>query len=448
MKLELIAPGWKSGLWDVKWLRLPPLSLATIAALTPDDVEVDIVDENVQPVNFNNRADIVGISAMTPLAPRAYEIADEFRHRGVPVVLGGVHPSLLPDEAIQHADAVLIGEAEAVWGDVISDFQNRGLKRFYRCDKPPLENLPVPRRDLFNRGDYFTLNTIQATRGCPYNCDFCAVSRLYGHAYRYRPVEDVARDVSSFKGKFMSFLDDNIFGNPRYAKELFKAIAQYGMKWTSQASLTKDEELLKLAGESGCMSLFVGFESISTAGLEEIHKKHNMMVDYREAVTLAHDYGIGIFGGFILGLDSDTPDVFKQTLDFVNDIGVDCAQFTLLTPYPGTKLYEKLEKEGRIFDRNWSHYDCAHVVFEPKQMTADELQQGFYWAFDQFYSSRSILKRALKMPMRAPYVLYTNYYFRKAVGELPRHRAMGVQDGHKASGYSIRVPMSCTPAKR
>lgn len=271
MKIELIAPGWQEpSLWSVPTFRLPPLSLPMIASLTPDDFDISISDENISPIDFNKDIDLAAITVMTPLAPRAYEIADRFRAKGVRVVLGGMHPSFLPEEAIQHADAVVIGEAEGVWAELLEDFKQGKLKQFYKCSSfPQLENLPIPRRELFPSKGYFTVNTVQVTRGCPFDCDFCTVTKFFGNKHRYRPIDEVVVEVSSLKGKSVVFVDDNIIGNIPYAKELFKALIPLKIKWLSHASINvaRDEELLRLSAESGCVGYMIGFESISQESL-------------------------------------------------------------------------------------------------------------------------------------------------------------------------------------
>jgi radical SAM superfamily enzyme YgiQ (UPF0313 family) len=281
MKLELIIPSAESNSRKQKKAILPPLGLAIVAALTPPDIEVSLTDENVSAIDFEKETDLVGITALTITAQRAYEIADTFRARGVKVVLGGIHPSILPEEASQHADAVVIGEAEGIWPGLIEDFRSNKLQRVYRQnERPSMLNLPIPRRDLFANGAYLVRNTIFTTRGCPYSCAFCTVTSFFGHTYRCRPVEEVIKEIETLnKKKLVVFLDDNIVGNPKFAKELFRALIPHKIKWVGQASVTiaRDDELLKLAAASGCIDLFVGFESLSPASLTAVGKKINVV---------------------------------------------------------------------------------------------------------------------------------------------------------------------------
>ena len=423
MKIDLILPRWdKTGLADVKkHLRVPPLSLATIAALTPSDVEVRIVDENVERVGFAGNADLIAISAMTPLAPRAYEIAAEFRAKGVPVVLGGMHPSLLPAEAINHADSVMIGEAEGSWQKLIEDLKNGTLQKFYRQqERPSLENLPIPRRYLYKKGAYAPIDTVQISRGCPYGCEFCSVTRFFGKSFRFKPIENIIKEMETLKRRMTFFVDDNIIGNPRYAKKLFEALIPLNIKWFSQSSvnIAHDDELLKVAAESGCICLFVGFESLSQANLKEIGKSPNEVGFYREAIKKLHDYGISVEGAFIFGFDHDKPTVFRETVDFAKDTDLDMAQFGILTPFPGTALYDRLESSGRITNRDWANYDVAHVVSQPKLMTPKELWDGFYDAWQEFYSVGSIVKRLIGVRKNLRFTLPLNLGFRRMASML------------------------------
>lgn len=401
MKLKLISPAeqdpqLRHSKRELKAFWFPRLSLVAVAALTSPEVEVSIIDENVETIDFNERVDLVGISAMTFSAPRAYEIADRFRARGVKVVLGGIHPSTLPHEAIQHADAVVIGEAEALWPSLIEDFRRGRMKRFYRSAQPtPLDGLPVPRRDLLNAKAYKTINSVQTTRGCPFNCDFCSVTEFFGRIYRRRPVAEVIREVEGLEGKFVIFIDDNIVGNRQYALKLFKALKPLKKRWGSQATINmaKDEQLLRAAADCGCSSLFVGIESLSQESLQSVGKSINRVDEFEGAIETFHDYGIGVNAAFIFGFDHDDEGIFGETVDFCLRNDVDVATFHILTPLPGTQLYRRLEAEGRIIERDWSKYNGSHVVFQPKLMSPHVLEEGYYWAYHTLYSVGSILRR-------------------------------------------------------
>ena len=399
MDLTLIMPRWPANsLWGKVVFRFPYLALTTLAALTPRDVRVRLIDENVEAVNLKEKPDLVGISLMTPLAPRGYEIADAYRKRGVPVVLGGIHASMMPEEASAHADAVLVGEAEALWPRALEDACRSQLQPLYRSEgHSPLENLPLPRRELLKRKAYFFVNTVQTTRGCPFDCAFCSVTQFYGHTYRLRPVEEVAREVRNLEGRFVFFVDDNIVGSGAYAKALFRRLIPYRLKWASQSSITiaRDQELLRLARQSGCMGLFIGFESLSQNTLKDMGKSFNRVQSYREMINRIHSHGIGIQGSFIFGNDGDTPSVFAEVVHFTEQARLDAALFSILTPFPGTRLYRKMRAEGRIVTDDWARYDMNHVVFRPRGMRVEQLQQGFNWAYSRLYSWRSIVKRLL-----------------------------------------------------
>ncbi|MGE5578024.1 MAG: B12-binding domain-containing radical SAM protein [Syntrophothermus sp.] len=403
----------------------PPLNLGMLAALTPPDWEVEVVDESVQPVDLDAPVDLVAITAITSVAPKAYQLADAFRARGARVVLGGIHASALPWEAAKHADAVVVGEAELSWPKVLADFKEGRLAKLYECpDRPPLEGLPVPRRDLFDRRSYLTVNLIQTTRGCPHSCSFCSVTRFFGRSYRTRPIPEILKEVESLEGETVLFVDDNIVGKPAYAKELFRALTPYRLKWIGQSSLTiaRDEELLRLAARSGCIGLFIGFESLAPHNLQEIGKNHvNNAERFKEFIEKIHSYGIGIEGAFIFGFDQDDRSVFERTVEFARKVKLAAAQFGILTPFPGTPLYEKLERAGRIIERDWSKYTISHVVFEPLQMTREALQNGFNWAYHEFYSYRSILERLfLGFKKNLGFFFPLNMSFRQIVARLPR----------------------------
>ena len=409
MKILLISPTWKKKVANERLKRdrifkFPPHSLLAVAALTPKDIEVGIIDENIEELDFNRKADLVGITTMTASSPRAYEIADEFRRKGIPVVIGGIHATALPEEAAQHADAVVIGEAEGCWERLLEDFKRKGKKglaQFYRNSQlPDPSKIPIARRELLEGKGYLLSRFLQISRGCPFNCSFCSVSRFFGKKYRFRPVKNVIEEVKSIVGKslktrFLGFLDDNIVGSVSYAKELFKALIPYRVLWAGQSSLNiaHDDELLDLAARSGCKGLFIGFESVSEDSLGEANKLQNKIGFYEKAVKKIHQFGISIEGAFIFGFDHDDKSIFQRTVKFIERVKLDAVQFTVLTPLPGTKLYEKLEEEGRITDKDWSNYDFTHVVFRPKLMTPEELRQGLTWAYQRIYSLPSIFRR-------------------------------------------------------
>lgn len=393
MKILLINPGFE-GVKKKKGL-FPPLNLAVVAAHTPDHHQVEIIDEHVSEVPTDPKVDLIGITVMTSFAPRAYRLADSFRKKGIPVALAGMHPSALPDEALTHADAVVIGEAETVWPQLLIDAEKGRLKGVYQAkDRPDLSSLPLPRRDLWRRQDYLLPYTVQTTRGCPFRCSFCAVSKFFGRTYRFRPIPEVIKEVRNIPGRIVLFVDDNIVGDIKYAKELFTALMPLKKQWIGQGSINmaQDEELLRLAMKSGCLGMFIGLESVSRENLKSINKQVNL-VNIREAVTRIHRFGIGIEGAFIFGFDHDQEDVFRRTLEFVEEMRLEGAQFGVLTPFPGTELFRQMEAAKRIIERDWSKYTVNRVVFKPLQMSAQRLQEGLDWAWQNFFSYRSIFKR-------------------------------------------------------
>ena len=415
MKLELIAPATQENTRKRNKALVPPLGLAIVAALTPPEVEVSLTDENVTVIDFHKETDLVGITALTVTARRAYEIADTFRARGVKVILGGIHPSVMPEEASEHADTVVIGEAEGIWSDLIEDFKANKLQRVYRQrERPSLVGLPTPRRDLFVQGAYYARHTVSTTRGCPYSCSFCSVTSFFGHTYRCRPVKEILKEIEPFnERKLIAFVDDNIVGNPKFAKELFRALVPYKIKWLAQASVTiaRDDELLKLAAASGCIDLLIGFESLSPANLAAVGKRINVVDEYEDVIRKVHSHGIAIHGFFIFGLDEDDEDVFKRTVRFAQKMRLESAQFDLLTPYPGTALCESLDKAGRIVTKDWSQYGY-NLVFEPKQLSREMLQKGHRWAWREFYSVPSIWRRVGVARRNLAALWAVNLYYR------------------------------------
>ncbi|MFC1994612.1 B12-binding domain-containing radical SAM protein [Chloroflexota bacterium] len=396
MKLELVAPASRQIIGTRKKALGPPLGLAIVAALTPPGVEISLTDENVTAVDFDKGADLVGITTTTLTAPRAYEIADTFRSRGVKVVLGGIHASVLPEEACQHADAVVCGEAEGVWPALIDDFRANRLKGiYYQNGRPTLDGMPPPRRDLFLKERYVFPNTVSTTRGCPNSCSFCSVTSFFGRPHRCRPVEQVLEEIDTLRGgTTIFFVDDDVAGNHKYAKELFSALIPYRIKWIGQASVTvaRDEKLLGLLAASGCLGLLIGFESVSPASLATVGKKVNVVEEYAQAVKKVHAHGISIHGFFIFGFDHDDEGIFQTTLSFAQKVGLESAGFATLTPLPGTSLYQSLDEAGRIITKDWSQY-YDEIVFAPRLMSPDALLKGRAWVSRKFFSLLSIWRR-------------------------------------------------------
>ncbi len=399
------------------------LSLPLLAAMTPEDWEVEILDSRAKDVDFDANADLVGLTGFTNEMPHAYSIADEFRRRGVKVVLGGVHASALPQEALKHADSVVIGEAENVWGTLLDDFDKGVMKPTYSSKElASLEGLPIARRDLLDRSMYVTgFNSLQATRGCPFDCSYCAVTTFFGTKFRTRPVEEVIEEIKGFDTKHFFFLDDNIAGHPGYAKELFRALIPLKRTWGSQAAITiaRDPELLQLYAKSGGKYAFIGLETLSEKNLKNMSKSWNTPGGYKDSIKKIHDAGINIIGSFVFGLDEDDKSVFKNTFDFIMDTGMAAAQFHILTPFPGTRLYDELEREGRITDRDWAKYHTGEVVYAPKKLTKEELLDGFHWIYKETYRFKNILKRCLRQRTGLGFKIAANVSYRKKAMRMP-----------------------------
>jgi radical SAM superfamily enzyme YgiQ (UPF0313 family) len=406
----------------IKNIWFARLTLTTLAALTPQDIEVKITDENVEPIDFEEDVDLVGVTGMLMHASRAYQIALKFRQRGIPVVMGGPHASSLPLEVKEHVDAVVIGEAEDVWKGLIEDLKKGYLKPFYKADTYcSMKGFPPPRLDLLRKDAYMTINCVQTTRGCPHRCDFCHVTHFFGKTYRCRPVEEVIDEVRALEGEFVVFVDDNIAGNRAYAKELFVRLKPLKKKWASQASvtLTRDPELLRLAAESGCVSLFLGIESLSSENLQEVNKGFNQVQQFEEAIRALHDHDIMIVAGFIFGLDHDDEGVFERTLRFCERNRIELPSFFILTPLPGTPLFQRMDAEKRLLHKDWAKYNGATVVFKPKLMTEETLQRGFNWVCQEAYSWGSILKRVFHPQQRFFTRLLSNMAYRSIAQKAP-----------------------------
>lgn len=396
------------------------LSLTAVAASFPKDAEIKIINDNMDIINFDEKVDIVGVTAMTATAPRAYEIADEFRKRKIPVILGGIHPTALPEEASLHSDAVVMGEAEGVMDNLIKDFRAGEMKKFYgSTTRPNLADLVSPRDDLLNGNKFYKeWGMVQTTRGCPFNCDFCSVSDFFGRTYRTRPIPDVIKEIKQLKKKHtvIFIVDDNITARPDYAKKLFTALIPLKIRWFGQSSIliAHNKEMLKLAAKSGCLALFIGFESISGINLKQVGKTTNHVNEYSESIKKIHDSGIGVVGAFIFGFDSDDESVFEKTVRFIEKNEIELASFSILTPLPGTRLHKQMQEQGRIIERDWTKYTCGEVVFRPKLLTVEQLQNGYYWARKEISSYSSIFRRTLHLRKSALLSLPINLIMRKS----------------------------------
>jgi radical SAM superfamily enzyme YgiQ (UPF0313 family) len=379
---------------------LPPLSLLMLGAVTPPDIDVKIVDERIEKLDYDEPVDLVGISVVTRSAPRAYDIASEFRKRGVKVVLGGIHPSALPQEAAQHADALVLGEGEAAWPELLADFQRGVLKPIYHGRaQMNLDLLPLPRRELIRHPEmYVTTKTISATRGCPNTCTFCAAGVGLIKKYRKRSVASVIQELEQVPGKIADFVDDNTGWDPEYFKALMRAMIPLRLRWSTAVNVSalEDQELIDLAAKSGCYSLGVGFESLSPEVLTSICKdKTNHPERYVEYIGRVQAAGMAAWGSFIIGFDGDTKETFKKLVEFINRTNLEIAYVQTLIPYPGSRIYRQYCDEGRLLHQNWSYYESANgpCVYLPKLMTPDELIDGYLEVQEAIYSWKSILGR-------------------------------------------------------
>ncbi len=398
MKMLLVAPSRDSATSQKisAIVRFPQISLLYLAAVTPPWHEVSLVEEEVQQIDLEVECDLVGITCMTANACRAYALADQFRERGRKVILGGVHPTVLPLEAKEHCDSVVVGEAEPVWADLLEDAERGKLKSFYQAETGwNLNNYPGPRRTVSSVASAMGIVPAIASRGCPYDCEFCCVKRIFGRTVRHVSVEKVIEDVSSTRHRWIMFLDDNIMGDQAYAWKLFAALGAHGIRWGGQASISfvKNDALLQHAASNGCVGLFVGLESISDRKLEVMRKGMRTLSGTEEAIRKIMDSGIFIHASIVFGFDEDDIGVFDKTLEFLYHTRIPSATFNILTPYPGTALHEQLRSEGRLLTTDWNYYDHCTPTFRPLMMSADELYQGYWYAKKSFYGLSNIFRR-------------------------------------------------------
>lgn len=396
-------------------LRFSVLPLTTVAALTPREHQVRILDENVEALDFDANIDVVGISFMTALAPRAYEIAREFKARGKTVVGGGYHATLVPEEAAERFDAIVAGDAEGVWEQVLGDFRAGQLRKIYSQASAPLRapcprvapstndsgglQVPVPRRDLLSRTEkaYVTIHAVQTGRGCNHGCRYCSVTAFHQRTYRHRPLANVLDELRGIPRDFI-FVDDNIIASREYALELFRAMVPLRKRWVAQCSIevADDPTLLGWMGAAGCCGLFIGIETVNQENLAAMDKEFNASRQYDGRLRRIHRQGIGVVAGMMVGLDRDDPAVFERCLRFLERTRIEAVQLNILTPLPGTPLFDEMKRTDRITDWNWSRYDFRHVVFRPAGMTAEQLQAGADWLYAQFYRLDRILVRFVR----------------------------------------------------
>jgi len=425
-----------------------PLWPCILAALTPDEHELEFLHCSFESFTEEtlSRYDLVGISVWTHTAVEAYRIGDMCREADTLCVMGGIHPFAFPEEAKQHCDAVVIGEGEGVWPTVLANAQSGKLDDYYKGELTPAKEIPTPDFSVVRKYKYRVENVIETTRGCPFNCNFCSATLFSGKKYRHRPFDRILAEIESWRRPSAPALlsDANVASDVKKAKELFRALAPYKLNWIGCVTINaaKDDELLKVLADSGCLYLDIGFESISDATLKAMKKTQNVKPDYKEMIQRIHAHGMGIIGNFIFGLDTDDTDVFKRTVDFVVDAGVDIPVFGNIVPFPGTAVYEQMEQDGRLLTKDWSRFTKSDVVFRPANMSQEELQRGFFWAFKESYSAKNTVKRAIVGWSGAKTHIYNHIIARRGrrqVHKLLRQRHQNLND---VKGFDLQPAMS------
>ena len=436
-KLLLINPVNKrrKGLMRTKDSIYPPLALGIVAALTPPDWEVEIHDENFEPFEYKE-ADLVGLTSLTATINRCYEIAAIYRENGVKTVIGGIHASMLPEEASKHVDSVVIGEAEYAWKQVIHDFEHGRLRKIYKTELPSMVDSPAPRIDLYHNA--YAFGSMQTTRGCPMRCEFCSVHTFNGSKYRLRPVEQAIKDFAAIPQDRIYIVDDNFVGYSKRARnhavDFFKGIAELGLKkqWAGSASMNiaDDDEVLYWAAKSGCKLIFLGIESELIDQLEQSHKIVNLKIGvdrYQEVYDKIHTHEISVLGAFIFGLENDTPETIENRTNYILGADIDIVQASMLTPLPGTDLFKRFEAEGRLLYHNypedWERYNYAEAVFKPQKMSPEEFEQIVFESWERIYSISSLKKKFMntlkltKNPLTAAWAFSSNLHLRNFVFE-------------------------------
>jgi len=419
MWIKLISPRVTMRPMDsaLKRQMSPPLSLLTLGALTPARHRVTVADENVEPLDTSDAPDLVGVSVKADTARRSYDISDAYRRRGIPVVFGGIHATTCPEETLCHADSVVVGEAESLWPQVLADAESRTLQRLYRAEQPPaLSQTPAPRWELIGQKRYLFTNTLTIGRGCPWRCNFCYNSSPnLPRGYRMKSVGQVLHEIATLKTRHVMFIDDNFIADPAFARDLVRAFLPLGLVWHTAVSsdIGNHDDLLDLMAESGCKSLFIGFESLNASNLKGADKRQNRVEAYARTIGKIHRRGMMVNASVMFGFDADTPGVFDETVDWLIGQRIETMTAHIMTPYPGTRLYAELRDENRIFDHDLTHYNTSRAVFVPRGMTAQELEAGYLRAYRRFYAWDSIAKRLPRDPRRmTPYLLF-NVGYRK-----------------------------------
>ncbi|MHC4606535.1 MAG: B12-binding domain-containing radical SAM protein [Planctomycetota bacterium] len=422
-------------------LRIPQASLLLLAGLTDPRHDVRIVEEEFEDIDLSLEPDLVGLSLMTANAPRGYEIADHFRRKGARVVLGGMHPSVLPDEALEHADAVVVGEAEETWPEAVADCEAGRLKPVYKASGPAdLTRVPLPRRDIGRVKRFMNVAPVMTTRGCPYDCEFCSVSKIHGRKIRTFPIDWVVEDIKRARSRYHLILDDNVVAHPRYARELFRALKPLDIIWVGQASMSfaNRGDLMREAYDSGCRGLFVGMETVSESSMKRMKKSFRDLQDVAEGIKRIRAAGILFHASVVFGFDTDEPDIFDATREFLLKCRAHSATFNILTPYPGTAVHERLKGEGRLFTEDWKHYDHTTVVFRPAGMTPLQLAEGQLKVRRAFYRWGSILGRLPFHPAHPLFYLALNLSMRSAARRAAVPLAPG---GERLACYTPPAPV-------
>ena len=405
-----------------RWLQFNNFSQLTMpylaAFIDENRYAITLIDEYCQKIPYHIRFDLVAITVNTPNAPHCYAISKEYRRRGAKVIMGGPHVTLLPDEASAHCDYILVGEGEIIWKQFLDDYvEGNPQKRYFSIAIPSLANIPTPRWDLLKRNRIMK-GALFATRGCPYNCRYCNLKQIYHNSFRMRPIDDVITEIQAIRSLFFVFWDDNLFADSEYAKSLLRAMIPLKRKWAAQTALKEcvDDELLALTRKAGCMYLFLGLESFAADSLDDAGKCINRIADYKPVIKRIHEHGIMVQAGIVFGFDSDTVDVFDHTLTVCEELGIDGATISILTPFPKTPMYEQYKSEGRLSGQDWSQYNSkTAVAFTPKNMTAAELFAGYNRFRRRFYSLKSFFRRMCKSRTNIPVNFILNLGYRLGV---------------------------------
>lgn len=422
MRLHIVQPTTydsNNKLFQTKKRWVIGLTLPYLAGLTGTEIDVKLTDERLDTIDFDEDFDLIAITVMTRSSKRAYEISDIYRKKGKKVVMGGFHVSFNPDETKEHCDSIFLGEAENTWKEMLTDFKAGELKEVYKSENyHDLQNLPTPRYDLLNLKKYkVKFVPVQTSRGCPFVCNFCEVSHMYGSSYRFRPVDEVIDEIERSKLKYVQFIDDNFAANREYTLNLLKRLIPLKIKWTCLWTMksSADEELVELAKKSGCYHINMGIESINEKSIKDMGKKQNTVSEYVKSLNILNKKKIFYSLNFIFGWDSDTKSTFNETQKFIVDNKVPLAFFSILFPQKGTKIYQHLLKEDRIIGTESFDGRNQRCIFKPKNMTIEELESGMWGLYSSFYSISSIWKRVILVPREAyVHIFFSNFIFRRA----------------------------------